>query len=278
MKERGNTTLLILGGLVVLGMFLLMIFAPWTIIGAGKVGVIVRMGDVKPPYLPSGFHILNPLDSVHKIDVQVQKSTNAYSAASKDLQAVQVEMTLNYRILPEFAPELFKNVGDDYLANLVLPAASESLKAEMALHNATEILEHRSEIKKTVHDNIKAWPALLKYGIMVDEVSLSNISFSKEYENAIEKKQLQEQATKQKEYELQQTKLAADMVIAKARGDSEAKKLEADGIAYFNEKTASSMTEKLLAARYYDKWDGKLPQYILGAGTNIMMKMPEITK
>lgn len=269
-RNEGEIVLILIAGLCVLGMFLVMLFAPYTMIGAGSVGVVTTFGKVDPDPLPAGFHLLSPMAQVSRVNVQVQKAENQYAAASKDLQTVDVVMIINYRINPDSAPNLYQHVGEQYLANLILPAASESLKAEIALHNATEILEQRPLIKKIVHENMSNWPQLKQYGIVIDEISLSNISFSKEYEHAIEQKQLQEQLTKQKEYELMQTKLAADMAIAKAKGDSESKKLEADGAAYYNEKLAGSITDKLLAAKYYDKWDGKLPQYMLGNSSTLM--------
>jgi SPFH domain / Band 7 family len=83
--------------------FLLSIFR---VIPAGQVGVKVLFGQVDPAPLREGLNVLwNPLYDIVPMDVRVQKHTARDDAASKDLQAVHVEMVLNYRVVPERAPE-----------------------------------------------------------------------------------------------------------------------------------------------------------------------------
>src|SRR5262249_13469387 len=72
------------------------------VIPAGQVGVKVLFGQVDPVPLREGLNVLwNPLYDVVLMDVRVQKHTARYDAASKDLQAVHVEMVLNYRVVSE---------------------------------------------------------------------------------------------------------------------------------------------------------------------------------
>src|SRR5690242_1723510 len=91
---------------------LIVFFSVFRIIPAGNVGVKVLFGKVDPQPLREGLNVvLNPLYDVVEMDVRVVKHTARYDAASKDLQAVHVEMVLNYRVMPERAPDVYRNIG-----------------------------------------------------------------------------------------------------------------------------------------------------------------------
>src|SRR5206468_1621357 len=127
---------------------LIVLFSIFRIIPAGQVGVKVLFGEVEPVPLREGLNVVwNPLYDIVIMDTRVQKHTTRYDAASKDLQAVHVEMVLNYRLVPDRAPEVYKSIGLNYSSVIIDPAAQEVLKAQTATHNAAEILVRRQAIK-----------------------------------------------------------------------------------------------------------------------------------
>ena len=148
---------------------------------------------------------------------------------TNDLQAVLVEMVLNYRLLPEKAPEVYQKIGVDFANVIILPAAQEVLKANTALHVANEILRQRSKIKLDVQETLTTW--LAKYGVELKEAALANIRFDKAYEKAIADKQIEEQRAEQKLYELTQAQRQAKIVAATAKGQGDAARAQAEGEA-----------------------------------------------
>src|SRR5437867_1537013 len=123
---------------------LIVLFSIFRIIPAGQVGVKVLFGEVEPVPLREGLNVLwNPLYDIVIMDTRVQKHTTRYDAASKDLQAVHVDMVLNYRLVPDRAPEVYKSIGLNYSSVIIDPAAQEVLKAQTATHNAAEIQAQR---------------------------------------------------------------------------------------------------------------------------------------
>lgn len=190
----------LVGGLVLAG--LLVVLATFVIIPAGHVGVASLFGSVQPRPLPEGLNLVNPLLYVTPMSTQVQKYQEKYDAVTKDLQAVAVEMVLNYRLLPDKVPEVYQKIGVNFANVIVLPAAQEVLKANTALHVANEILRQRPKIKADVQETLATW--LAKYGVELKEAALANIRFDKAYEKAIEDKQIEEQRAEQKLYELTQ--------------------------------------------------------------------------
>jgi regulator of protease activity HflC (stomatin/prohibitin superfamily) len=242
-------------------------------IGAGQVGVALLFGKVQPLALHEGINLVNPLYDVVEMNTRVQKHQAKYDAASKDLQAVHVEMVLNYRLLPDKATEVYQRIGPNYASIIIDPAAQEVLKANTALHIATEILHQRAKIKADVQKDLTTW--LAKYGIEMKEAALANIRFDAAYEKAIEAKQIEEQKAEQKRYELIQAQRQAEIAAAqakgqgdaareRAKGEADATRIRGEAEAAYNLKVAASLTPTLIQQRYLERWDGKLPQFSAG--------------
>jgi len=259
-------------------------FSVLRIIPAGQVGVKVLFGEVETVPLREGLNLLwNPLYEIVIMDTRVGRHTAKYDAASKDLQAVHVEMVLNYRLIPERAPEVYKGIGLGYSAVIIDPAAQEVLKANTAIHNAAEILLKRPAIKADIQRDLTVW--LAKYGIELKEAALANIRFDANYERAIEAKQIEEQKAEQKRYELIQAQRQAEIVAAEAKGKGDAAREEARGVAEalrlkgeaeatYNAKVSASLTPVLIQQQYLARWDGRLPQYSLGGNAVPFLSIP----
>src|SRR2546422_6808539 len=261
---------------------LIVLFSIFRIIPAGQVGVKVLFGEVEPVPLREGLNVVwNPLYDIVIMDTRVQKHTTRYAAASKDLQAVHVEMVLNYRLVPDRAPEVYKSIGLNYSSVIIDPAAQEVLKAQTATHNAAEILGRRQGVKSEVQTGITQW--LTKYGVELKEASLANIRFDANYEKAIEAKQIEEQKAEQKRYELiqaqRQAEIAAaqgkgDAALAEAKGVADALRIKGEAEATYNARVSSSLTPVLIQQQYLAKWDGRLPQYSFGGNAVPFVQVP----
>ena len=260
------------------------IFSVFRIIPAGQVGIKVLFGEVDPVPLREGLNVLwNPLYDVVVMDARVHKHTARYDAASKDLQAVHVEMVLNYRLIPDRAPEVYKSIGLGYSSVIIDPAAQEVLKGQTATHNAAEILLKRPLIKADIQKELTTW--LAKYGVELKEAALANIRFDPNYEKAIEAKQIEEQKAEQKRYELIQAQRQAEIVAAQAKGKGDAALAEAKGVAdalrvkgeaeaTYNGRVSASLTPVLIQQQYLARWDGRLPQYMLGGNATPLIQLP----
>jgi prohibitin 2 len=262
---------------------LIILLSTFKVIPAGHVGVATLFGRVQSRPLQEGLNFINPLLDVTLMSTQVQRRSAKYDAASKDLQAVHVEMVLNYRLIPERAPDVYQRIGVDFAAVIIDPAAQEVLKANTALHNAAEILQQRQTMKSDVQRDLTTW--LGKYGIEMKEAALANIRFDPAYEKAIEAKQIEEQKAEQKRYELVQAQRQAEIAAATAKGKGDAAREEAKGVAdalrikgeaeaTYNARVAASLTPVLIQQQYLARWDGRLPQYSLGGGAVPFLQIP----
>jgi prohibitin 1 len=244
-----------LGGGVLL-LFVAFMFKPFTIVNVGERGVIIRLGEVQDQILNEGFHFILPVfTSVKKMSVRVKKADVDTKVGTKDLQTLDLSTSINWHIEASKVNRVYQQIGDERQIRdtIITPAISEVLKASTPRRTAEEILKQRSDLKQDIERAIK--PRLEKYGLQVDDVSLTKIGFSPEFTKSIEQKQIAEQDAKKAEYEALKASKQAEAEVNRARGTAEAQKL-----------LRQSLNQDLLQKQAIEKWDGKFPTVMGGNG------------
>jgi prohibitin 1 len=243
------------GGIVFLLMAIL--FRPFAIVNAGDRGVIMHFGKIQNQVLDEGIHPIMPIfTSVKSLTVRVQQNTFNADAASRDLQKITTELAVNWHIDPIKVNRVFQQVGDNeqIITGIITPAVSEVLKATMSKKTAEEVITKRTELKEEMDNNLKK--RLATYGVIVDDVSLVNFTFSPEFSKAIESKQIAEQEAKQAEFIAQKATQEAQAEVNRAKGQAEAQRLQRE-----------TLTPVLLQKQAIEKWDGRFPTVMGGSGT-----------
>jgi regulator of protease activity HflC (stomatin/prohibitin superfamily) len=243
------------GGVILLiGLFFL---RPFAIVNAGERGVVMRFGKVQDTVFDEGLHFILPIvTSVQNLTVRVQKNDVEAEASSKDLQDVRANIAVNWHIDPEKVNQVFQRIGDEeqIVLRILNPAVSEVVKAATAKKTAEQIITMRTELKQEIDTDLR--DRLKNYGLMVDDVSLVDISFSEEFAKAIESKQIAEQEAKQ-----------ADFVALKAAKEAQAQINRAKGLAESQRLQKLTLTKELLQQQAIEKWDGKFPMVMGGNGS-----------
>ncbi len=229
-------TVIVIGALVLLWLFLSSIVT----IGTGKIAVMTRFGKVTGQELGEGFHFKLPIDRANGYDIKVLKEETAAAAASKDLQDVKSTLVINYRLEAGRVSEMHKTVGVLYKEKLIDPAVQEVFKAAAAKFDATQLITDRPAVKAVAYEELVN--RLERYGIIVQDLSITNFSFSPEFTSAIEAKQVAAQEAERAQFNLDRANL--------------------DARAQEAQKT--SLSPELLQKYAIDKWDGKMPQYVGG--------------
>lgn len=216
-------------------------------VGAGEVGIITRFGDVNRVG-ESGVSLKLPwpFESMHKMEIRVQKEEQDVSAATKDLQDVSTKLAINYALDNETALRVFKELGGDYRKRVVEPAVQESFKAATAEYTAQELITDRPSVKAKAYEAIKE--RLNKYGIRVVDLNIVDFKFSAAFNQAIEAVQVANQQVAQAKQELETTKVNAEKTIAQANAQAEAQRVQ-----------QQTLTDELLQKYAIDKWNGVLP-------------------
>jgi regulator of protease activity HflC (stomatin/prohibitin superfamily) len=234
-------------------------FQSVAVIPAGHIGVQVTFGQVNQVTLAEGIHLVNPLSRVKEVEVRLTTyRINNASAGTKDLQQIHTDIVLNYRLDGSKAAHIYKEFGLDLQDRVVFPAMSESLKAITAHYTSEELITKRDVVSSRVKEELAG--KLVKYGVLVGDISLVNFGFSAEYQKAIEAKVIAMQSKLKAEQDLQRIEVEAKQEIAKAEGRAKAIQIETQAI---NSQGGASYVQ----LKAIEKWDGNLPTTMAGNAT-----------
>jgi prohibitin 2 len=236
-------------------------FSCFTQVGPSKVGVVTTWGHVDSDTLAEGPHLVSPVSKVHEVFVglDVAKITTA-QAASRDLQSVHTDLTMNYRVDPARVVALYRNAPTlDYEVNYVQPAMFEVFKSVVARYTAEELVTKRQQVSEAILAGLKT--KLQGYGLVIQDINMTNFKFSAAFDAAIEAKVTASQRAEQAERELARVKFEAEQQIEKARGEAESIAIQAQAV-----KTNGG--EQYLRLQAINKWNGVLPTY-MGAGAPV---------
>jgi len=256
-SERMRVLLTITG--IFLGIFvLIIIFGTFYIIQAGQRGILLTFGN--PDLVPKseGLHFKIPLvQKIVKMDVQTQKYEAELSAASQDLQDVQTKIAINYRLVAENVPVLYRDIGLTYADKIIYPMEQEVNKGITAQFTAEELVTKREEVREKMKSLLIE--RLQPRGIIVEEVLIINFKFSDSFTQAIENKVTAEQNALAAKNKLEQIKYEAEQRIAQAEGEAKAIQVQ---ISAINAQGGESYVQ-LQAIK---QWNGNMP-YVVGGGS-----------
>ena len=247
-----------------------------TIVDAGHRGVLLHWNAVDLTIAPldEGLHFVVPFaDSVVQMEVRTMKFIKATSSASKDLQTVSTEVTVNYHPSVESIHYLYKEVGLDYENRIIQPAIEEVVKQVTANYNAEELITKRPLVKSDIE--IEIGKRLTEYNIQTDVVSITDFQFSVLFAQAIESKVEAEQKAFKAENDLRRIQVEALQSEAVAQGIAKANIAQAEGeaLAIRIINLALAQNPFYLEWLKIQAWDGTLP-LVVGQGGTPFIQIP----
>ena len=216
-------------------------------IDAGKVGVTSLYGSVQPSVLESGLHLINPLLDVTDFDIQTQNYTmsaihsegaqegdDAIRVLSNDGLEVVIDLTVLYRISPESAPKIFKQIGVNYTDKIVRPVTRTRIRDNAVYYDAVALYstkrnEFQQRIFKTIEVDFK------QRGLILEQLLIRNINLPSSVKASIESKINAEQDAQKMTF-----------VLQKEKQEAERKRVEAQGIADYQRIISMGLTDKQL--------------------------------
>jgi regulator of protease activity HflC (stomatin/prohibitin superfamily) len=218
----------LLGGIIV-AFVVLIGFNSFVIINPGQAGVLSILGKAQDGALLEGIHFKPPLVSAVDIyDITVQKFEVPAQSATKDLQDLSASFAINFRLDPLKVVEIRRTQGTltNIVTKIIAPQTQESFKIAAALRTVEEAITKRSELKEDFDQALNS--RLEKYGILVLDTSVVDLTFSPEFAKAVEDKQIAEQRAQRAVYIAQEAAQEAEAEINRAKGKAEAQRLLAE--------------------------------------------------
>jgi len=245
------------------------------VIGAGHRGVLLTWGKVEDKILPEGISIITPfMNQVVQMSAQTLKYQASASSASKDLQDVSTEVTLNYKIEPERANWIYQNLGSDYENRIIQPAIQEAVKASTAQFTAEELITQRPTVKANIESALR--DRMLNYSLVMETVSITDFKFSPSFSQAIEAKVTAQQLALKAENDLQRIRVEAEQAVAIAQGQANATIIKATSEAAAIKITGEALKNNpaLVNLEYIKRWQGILPTTLIIGGETPSLILP----
>ena len=214
---------------ILLGLALLVIINSFVIGNPGQAGVISILGKARDGALLEGIHFKPPLVSVVDVyDVTVQKFEVPAESSTRDLQDLSARFAINFRLDPVEIVSIRRKQGtlENVVSKIIAPQTQESFKIAASRRTVEEAITQRAELKQDFDEALDA--RLQKYGIIVLDTSVVDLTFSPEFAKAVEDKQIAEQRARRAVYVAQEAEQQAQADINRAKGKAEAQKLLAE--------------------------------------------------
>jgi prohibitin 2 len=283
MSQQINIQQIPIKTIVTIGIFAALLFvfkSSFVIVDAGHVGVIKRLGAVQLQQLNEGFHFKLPVvDDIIQLDIRLRKVSNDSISASKDLQTVRTEVSVQYSLNGEIAPVSFQKIGIRQVieSTLIEPAIQESVKSVTALYTAEQLITQREQVKLKIQEQVEQFIHItlerkeVPAALSIANVAITDFAFSNEFNRAIELKVKAEQEALQAKNEKTRrvTQAEAAAVEKKLAAEAEAyqitveSKARADAIK--REANALKGNPSLIQLRLAEKWNGELPKFSSGS-------------
>ena len=120
-------------------------------------------------------------------------------------------------------PVIYQQLGTDFDDRVLPSLGNEVLKAVVAQYNAEELLSKRAQVS----DQIKASliERATKFNLVLDDVSITHLSFGREFAKAIENKQVAQQEAETQAYLVAKADQERKASVIRAEGEAEAAEL-----------------------------------------------------
>ncbi|MEB3214802.1 MAG: prohibitin family protein [Nostocales cyanobacterium 94392] len=201
----------------------------FVIINPGQAGVLSILGKAQDGALLEGIHFKPPvISNVDIYDVTVQKYEIPAQSSTKDLQELTAKFAINFRIDSIEVVDIRRKQGslENIVSKIIAPQTQESFKVAAARRTVEEAITKRDELKNDFDNALGQ--RLDKYGIIVLDTSVIDLTFSPEFAKAVEEKQIAEQRSQRAVYVAAEAEQEAFADINRARGKAEAQKLLAE--------------------------------------------------
>ncbi len=201
-----------------------------TTVKEGQVGVKRTLGKYSDTPYTNGLRFYNPLVSrIIKISTQTENMEVALTIPSKEGLNIGSESSILYNVDGKESPDLLRNIGADYEANVIMPVFRSAVADVSSRFYAKDMhTGERATIENAIKDQMMVY--LKDKGIIVEAVLLKSIQMPRSLADAIEDKLEAEQQAQRMEFVLDQTKREAEQKRIEAAGIRDAQNIISEGL------------------------------------------------
>jgi prohibitin 2 len=181
--------------------------------------VFNRVYGVRPDVISEGTHFVIPWFEWPIIfDVRTRPRAIKSQTGTRDLQMVDIGLRVLTRPEQRALPEIYRKIGLDYDDKILPSIVNEVLKQVIAQFNATALLTQREQVSSRIRANLQE--RAKDFHIIVEDISITDLKFGREFEKAVESKQVAQQDAERARFIVEKALQDKKSIIIRAEGEA----------------------------------------------------------
>lgn len=168
-------------------------------------------------------------------------------------------------------PKIYTVLGQDYEERILPSITTEVLKAVVAQFDAGELITQRDLVSQRVSNDLTERAA--KFGLILDDISITHLTFGKEFTQAVELKQVAQQEAEKARFLVEKAEQVKKATIVSAEGDAEAASMLAKAFGDAGEGLVELRRIEAAEDIAYQLSRSRQVSY-LPAGQNMLLNLP----
>lgn len=191
-------------------------------VDAGQRGVVFnRLSGIDQEPKGEGTHVMVPwFQTPHIIDIRATPRVISSTTGTKDLQMVNISLRVLARPEEQKVSEIFQKLGPGFHERVLPSIGNEVLKSVVAQYDADQLLTLREKVSREISEEMTSRAG--EFNLLLDDVSITHLTFNAEFQRAIEHKQVAQQDAERSKFVVLKAEQQRQAAIIRAEGESEA--------------------------------------------------------